>query len=108
MPEPTTPDKWQREPFRHPSLAGLAGLTRKRKELLLDKKRMAQLADKYGLSGVLRWKPKSPRELAESGIDVALTQALYALVGAISLQRGGEVANRIVKERILGPLGLKA
>ena len=43
-----------------------------------------------------------------SGVEVVLTQALYAIVGAISLQKGGEVANRIARERILGPLGLKA
>ncbi|KAL8950385.1 MAG: hypothetical protein Q9222_003583 [Ikaeria aurantiellina] len=108
MPEPTQPDEWHREPFTHPSLAGLPGLTKERKQLVLNKKRTAQLAEKYGLGGVLRWKPKLPGNLEGSGIDIALTQALYAIVGAISLQRGGEVANRIVRERILGPLGLKA
>ena len=42
-----------------------------------------------------------------SGVEVALSQALYAIVGAVSLQNGGEVANRIARERILSPLGLK-
>jgi large subunit ribosomal protein L15 len=37
-----------------------------------------------------------------------LSQALYAIVGAVALQRGGEVAIRMVKERILAPLGLRA
>ncbi|KAI4124601.1 MAG: hypothetical protein LQ338_004720 [Usnochroma carphineum] len=58
VPETTVPDQWGREPFRHPVLAGLAGLTKERKQAVLDKKRVAQLASKYGLTEVLRWKPK--------------------------------------------------
>lgn len=48
-----------------------------------------------------------PDNFEGSGIDIVLAQALYAIVGAISLQNGGEVANRIARERILGPLGLR-
>lgn len=62
-PEPTRPDELGREPFKHPALEGLAGLTRTRKQAVLDKKRTAQLADKYGLVSVMRWKPKLVREL---------------------------------------------
>ncbi|KAI4182384.1 MAG: hypothetical protein LQ346_006596 [Caloplaca aetnensis] len=58
-PEPTVADRWGREPFKHPVLEGLAGLTQERKKAVLEKKRLAQLAGKYGLTGVLRWKPKS-------------------------------------------------
>lgn len=58
IPEVTTLDQWGREPFKHPVLEGLAGLTRQKKDGMLDKRRMAQLARKYGLVGVLRWKPK--------------------------------------------------
>ena len=35
-----------------------------------------------------------------------MAQAVFAIVGAVALQRGGEVANRIVKDRILAPLEL--
>ncbi|KAI4237543.1 MAG: hypothetical protein LQ349_001761 [Xanthoria aureola] len=106
-PEPTQPDELGRHPFKHPALEGLAGLTRTRKAAVLDIKRTAQLADKYGLVSVMRWKPKLPRNFEASGIDIVLTQALYSIVGAISLQNGGEVANRIARERILAPLGLR-
>ncbi|KAL8754081.1 MAG: hypothetical protein Q9199_004579 [Rusavskia elegans] len=106
-PEPIRPDELGREAFKHPALEGLAGLTQTRKQAVLDKKRTAQLADKYGLVSVMRWKPKLPGNFEGSGIDVILTQALYAIVGAISLQKGGEVANRIARERILAPLGLR-
>ncbi|KAL8702894.1 MAG: hypothetical protein Q9201_003928 [Fulgogasparrea decipioides] len=107
IPEPATPDEFGREPFKHPVLAGLTGLTYQRKTKFLDKRRTAQLAEKYGLTEVLRWKPRRPENMDGSGVEVVLTQALYAIVGAISLQKGGEVANRVVRERILGPLGLK-
>ena len=57
-PEPVAVDALGREPFKHPALAGLAGLTEQRKQAVLDKKRTAQLADKYGMVDVMRWKPK--------------------------------------------------
>lgn len=41
-----------------------------------------------------------------SGLQLVLTQALYAIVGAVALQKGGETANRIARERILSHLGL--
>lgn len=36
------------------------------------------------------------------------TQALFAIVGALSLEQGGMVANRVVRERILQVIGLKS
>lgn len=53
-----TPDQYGREPFRHPALDRLQGLTEQSKSMIVDKRRIAQLAGKYGLDGVLRWKPK--------------------------------------------------
>lgn len=41
-----------------------------------------------------------------SGLEVVTAQALYSIVGAISLERGGEAANRMVREAIMMPLGL--
>ena len=45
--------------------------------------------------------------LVGSGQALVMGQALYAIVGAIALQRGGEVANSIVNARILERLGLR-
>ena len=45
-------------------------------------------------------------DLQWSGKDLVYTQVLYAIVGAIALQKGGEVANKMVRERILIHLGL--
>ncbi|KAL8632949.1 hypothetical protein Q9189_001358 [Teloschistes chrysophthalmus] len=57
-PEPARLDEYGREPFKHPALTGLAGLTKDRKLIAINKTRMAQLADRYGLTEVLRWKPR--------------------------------------------------
>ena len=44
--------------------------------------------------------------LKGSGVDVVTVQTLYAIVGAVALQKGGDVTRTIVRERILSPLGL--
>jgi large subunit ribosomal protein L15 len=44
--------------------------------------------------------------LTGSGLEAVLTQTLYAIVGALALEKGGEVANKVVRERILTPLGV--
>lgn len=35
-------------------------------------------------------------------------QALFAIIGALALEQGGLVANRVARERILQPIGLSA
>ena len=45
--------------------------------------------------------------LKGSGLPAVTSQALYAIVGAVALQKGGDVANNVVRQRILGPLGLQ-
>jgi large subunit ribosomal protein L15 len=30
---------------------------------------------------------------------------MYAIIGALALERGGEVANKVTQDRILAPLG---
>lgn len=44
----------------------------------------------------------------ESGLELVAAQVMYAIVGAIAMERGGEEANKFVKARILNPLGLDA
>ena len=56
---------------------------------------------------MVRWKPRNTEKLDASGADVVLAQAIYAIVGAVALQKGGDVAAQIAKERVLAPLGLK-
>lgn len=43
--------------------------------------------------------------LQGSGFETVLMTSLYAIVGAVALERGGEVANKVVQEKILAPLG---
>ncbi|MCJ1310421.1 hypothetical protein MMC25_004085 [Agyrium rufum] len=100
-------DEFKREPFRHPALDLAARLDATTKTTAVDKPTLANLAYKYGLLGVVRWKPKNSENLKKSGSELVLAQAMYAIVGAVSLTHGGEVAARIVRERILIPLGVK-
>jgi large subunit ribosomal protein L15 len=41
-----------------------------------------------------------------SGIESVVVEALYAIVGAVALSKGGKVAATVVREKILQPLGL--
>jgi large subunit ribosomal protein L15 len=49
-----------------------------------------------------------PDRLQASGLEMVITQAVFAIVGAIALERGGGEANRIVRKQIIGPLGVRA
>jgi len=99
-------DSFEREPFQHPALESIPRLTEAVRKDVTSRKRISDIAQRYGLLSVLRWKPKKASDLPGSGLELALAQALYAIVGAISLQKGGEVANKFVRERILSQLGL--
>lgn len=93
--------------FTHPSLEGLSNLSAPAKTSIINKTRLAQLAGTYGLDKVVRWRPRKSDRLESSGRDVVLAQAVYAVVGAVALRKGGDVAGRVARERVLGPLGLK-
>jgi large subunit ribosomal protein L15 len=43
--------------------------------------------------------------LLGSGLESVSSTTLYAIIGAIALERGGEVANKITQDKILEPLG---
>ncbi|KAK6442030.1 hypothetical protein LTR95_001742 [Oleoguttula sp. CCFEE 5521] len=93
--------------FAHPALSTLDNLTPHTKAFTLSPKKLAQLATSYGLKSVVRWKPRQTANMESSGEDVVLATAVYAVVGALALQKGGEVAGRVARERVLKPLGLK-
>jgi large subunit ribosomal protein L15 len=42
-----------------------------------------------------------PTDPEKSGLYMVAQQALYAIVGAIALERGGLMANKFVKDKIL-------
>jgi large subunit ribosomal protein L15 len=56
---------------------------------------------------ILRWKPRMPANLDGSGVEVVLVSSMYAIIGAIALQRGADVAGQVARERILKPLGIE-
>ena len=57
-PFPEIQNQYRRKPFRHPALEGLAGVSPESKDQVLNRERTAQLAKKYEIDTVLRWKPK--------------------------------------------------
>ncbi|KAI9667119.1 MAG: hypothetical protein M1831_001296 [Alyxoria varia] len=74
---------------------------------ILHPSALASLAsDTYNLNGVIRWKPKQLGNLKGSGVESVSAGVVYALVGAVALCRGGEVAGRVARGRVLGPLGV--
>ncbi|KAF2646705.1 hypothetical protein P280DRAFT_16918 [Massarina eburnea CBS 473.64] len=99
------PDEYGRIPFTHPALDGLAGLSQVATDRVLDKERLAGIAERYGLDKVTRWVPKRADNLEGSGQNSVLTTSIYAIIGALALERGGEVANKVTQEKILAPLG---
>lgn len=46
------------------------------------------------------------RDLKASGVDSVLATTIAAIIGAIALQKGGQVANETIRKRVLGPLGV--
>ena len=46
-------------------------------------------------------------ELQASGSDLVYAQALYAVVGAVALERGTATANALAREKILQPLAVE-
>jgi len=43
--------------------------------------------------------------LQTSGLESVLNTSLYAIIGALALERGGQVANKVTQDKILAPLG---
>jgi large subunit ribosomal protein L15 len=93
--------------FSHPSLKGLENVTPSSKQEVLEKTRLAKLAATYKIPAAVRWKPRKSDNLAASGQDVVLAHTMYSMVGALVLRQGSEVATRVVRERIIRPLGLR-
>ncbi|KAH9809321.1 Ribonuclease-III-like [Teratosphaeria destructans] len=106
---PQVPSPTQADPnvFQHPSLDGVENLTPSAKAQMLAPARLSQLARSYGLDRVLRWQPRKTGDMQSSGVDTVLAHTVYSIIGALALHRGGEIAGRVARERVLEPLGLR-
>ena len=47
-----------------------------------------------------------PSSLQASGCDMVYAQAMFAVVGALALEKGAAIANEVARERLLEPLGM--
>ncbi|KAI0129993.1 RNase III domain-containing protein [Xylariales sp. AK1849] len=95
------PFEGRREPFMDKALDTVDKLSALQPDGVFDLKKLQKLAVDTGISEVVRWKPRKPESLSASGIAPVMSGAIYAIVGAITMQHGGKVASRIVRERIL-------
>ncbi|CAK7216833.1 hypothetical protein SCUCBS95973_002942 [Sporothrix curviconia] len=93
-----------RTPFSHPALDNVDKLAAVRPHHFASPERLAALSSEVGLADVVRWKPRMPDNLVGSGQTTVLTSTLFAIIGAVSLHYGADVANRFVRERIVKSL----
>ncbi|KAK6581025.1 hypothetical protein PZA11_006513 [Diplocarpon coronariae] len=96
----------ERVPFEHPALGGLMNVTDVPISEVLSKERLGLLATQMGMREILRWQPRNVKNMQSSGIDVVLTTSLYAIIGAIALQKGGKAAAQFSRYNVLKPLGI--
>ncbi|RPA76867.1 hypothetical protein BJ508DRAFT_364839 [Ascobolus immersus RN42] len=68
---------------------------------LVDENVLAMIAMRAGITSMLQWTPSYPKNLAKSGQDSVAVHALFAIIGAIGLEKGGAVARQVIFERIL-------
>ncbi|QPH04072.1 hypothetical protein C2857_000718 [Epichloe festucae Fl1] len=92
------------KPFEHEQPASVDNLNVESPKDLVGKEKLFDFAFSMGLLDVVRWKPRLPRNLESSGVEVVLNGAVMAIIGAITLQHGSVVASKIVRERILARL----
>ena len=45
--------------------------------------------------------PFQPENVEGSGLAPVMAGAVFALIGAVALQHGGKVADRVVRERVM-------
>ncbi|KAM0258694.1 hypothetical protein ACHAQJ_003702 [Trichoderma viride] len=95
------PDQFERKPLEDEQLLSVDNLNVMGPRDIVGKDKLYQLANNVGLLDVVRWKPRLPRRLESSGVEVVLNSALMAIIGAVTLQHGSVVAAQVVRERIL-------
>ncbi|KAH8805836.1 ribonuclease-III-like-domain-containing protein [Xylogone sp. PMI_703] len=105
IPSPTNSEDG-RIPYTDSALEGLEHTLAIPRRELLSRERLGGLGRQMGLAEVIRWKPRDPRDMISSGIDTVMTSTIYAIIGAIALQKGGDMAGQIARERVLKPLGV--
>ncbi|KAK2867758.1 hypothetical protein FQN49_003504 [Arthroderma sp. PD_2] len=105
--QPFQRDPYGRQPFESPALKGIEVLSQTTRARMTRRKEMSAVARNYGIGDVLRWVPRLQNDLTESGIDTVYTHAMYAIIGAIALEKGSKVANQIARDKILEPLGFQ-
>ncbi|KAI5862956.1 RNase III domain-containing protein [Durotheca rogersii] len=98
---PGDPFAGRREPYDDPALRSIDSLAAFQPNDVLNYNTLTRIAMETGLTEVVRWKPRMPENLDGSGYDVIMAGAIYGIIGAISLHKGGKYASWIVREKLL-------
>ncbi|KAK7740922.1 hypothetical protein SLS53_004985 [Cytospora paraplurivora] len=94
-------DPWKRKPFESPALQNVDKLSMTRPQDIMSIENLAAVAINAKLNEVVRWKPRNPDNLKGSGLDTVLATSVFAIIGAVALQNGGDVASRVAREKVL-------
>lgn len=94
-------DPWNRKHFESPALQNVDKLSTTRPQDIMSVSNLAAFAINVRLNEVVRWKPRNPDNVKGSGIETVLATSIFAIVGAVALQNGGEVASRLAREKVL-------
>ncbi|KAI5780764.1 ribonuclease-III-like-domain-containing protein [Geopyxis carbonaria] len=89
------------EPFIPNDYQNLNAINRASVEDLYNQTAISNLIRSSGLLKVMRWKPAEAHDLERSGEMIIGQECLYAIVGAISLQKGGNAASQFIHTKIL-------
>lgn len=117
-------DPHGREPFEHPATTNIETLLGNAKSFFTHHRQIARVAEEYEIPSVVRWQPKNvscvrniffeakltsmqPENLQGSGSDMVYAQTVYAIIGALAMEQGGAVANRITREKVIESLGIQ-
>ncbi|KAI5802132.1 ribonuclease-III-like-domain-containing protein, partial [Pyronema domesticum] len=89
------------EPFVHEDFKNIDAVTQENIEKALDSGLLMPIIKESGLADVMRWKPADGNDLLRSGQGIIAIECFHAIVGALALQKGGEVAAQFIKEKVL-------
>ncbi|KAF8541591.1 ribonuclease-III-like-domain-containing protein, partial [Trichophaea hybrida] len=89
------------EPFTHEDYQNIDAVTRPNIDAAISEEVLMPIIRRSGLASTMRWKPADDTDLTRSGEAGIAIDCLHAIIGAVALQKGGDVAVQFIRETIL-------